>query len=173
MGTNRPHNAMYTFCIKYNLGVANARIVAVAFAQFTVQAFIDQSDKVINEALLNAGLDAYTTHRAMTSVRTERGLQFTPAGKLIEKQSNLSPEQIYAHDTFYKDHILYQALGIYRNATTEQVNSALHKQHALMAILLQQHKKEIQEMSQLYDRANKVFKNAVLKRVYDVKGDEY
>ena len=172
MDTNRPDNAMYNFCIKNKLGVSNARIVADVFAQFTLKTFIDQPDAVINDALLKAGLDAFATHKAMTAVRIERGLQYTPEGKRIEKQSNLPPEQKYAQDTFYKNHILYQALGIYQDATTEQVRSALLKQHALMAKLVQQHKKETQQISELYDRANKVFENAVQRKIYDMFGDE-
>jgi len=154
------------------LGAHIARTLENAFAQFTVKQLIGKRDEVITNALLKAGLDTTETFKAMQAVRKERGRQYTPAGKLIKKQSNLSPEQTYAQDTFYKNHILYQALGIYQDATTEQVRSALLKQHALMAKLVQQHKKETQQISELYDRANKVFKNAVQRKIYDMFGDE-
>ena len=172
MDTNRLNDAMYTFWRENGLGAHIARTLENAFAQFTVKQLIGKRDEVITNALLKAGLDTTETFKAMQAVRKERGRQYTPAGKLIKKQSNLSPEQIYAQDTFYKDHILYQALGIYQDATTEQVRSALLQQHALMAQLVQQHKKETQQISELYERAKKVFKNADQRKLYDMFGDE-
>jgi len=172
MDTNRLNDAMYTFWRENGLRAHIARTLENAFAQFTVKQLIGKRDEVITNALLKAGLDTTETFKAMQAVRKERGLQYTPAGKLIKKQSNLSPEQTYAQDTFYKNHILYQALGIYQDATTEQVRSALLQQHALMAQLVQQHKKETQQISELYERAKKVFKNADQRKLYDMFGDE-
>jgi len=123
-----------------------ARILEIAFAQFTIKQLIDKRDEVIVHAFLKAGLDSIETHKAMQAVRKARSKQYTPEGRLIEKKSNLSSEEIYATDILYRNHMLYQALGIYKDATTQQVHSAVQKQQALISTLEQQHKKEIQQI---------------------------
>jgi len=77
--------------------------------------------------------------------------------------------QNYA-DEFYNDHELYQYLGIYQNATAEQIQSALRKKQALMATLESQHK-DIREMARLYSRANACLTHPVNIRAYELFGD--
>jgi len=129
-------------------------------------------DIVIKDFFLKAGLDLNETHDAMKAVRRARASKYTWAGKRIEEKSNLSPEQTY-DNPFYTNHMLYKALGIYKDATTEQIHSALHKQQALIADLGLQHEKVIQQITRLYALATHVFMSAVMKKAYDRFGDDH
>ena len=134
---------------------------------------MDKTTNFLMEAFNYAGLGALDRHKAMKAVRTARKNQYTPGGKRIEEQSKLSPENTNYKDSFYKNHILYQALGLHQDATDRQIDSALKNQEAVMKAVVLQHKKEMEPISQLHKRANQVFSNHFIKKAYDMQGDTY
>jgi len=173
MGINVRNNAMYLFWKDGGLGDEICRTLELSFHKYTVKQVMDKTTNFLMEAFNYAGLGALDRHKAMKAVRTARKNQYTPGGKRIEEQSKLSPENTNYKDSFYKNHILYQALGLHQDATDRQIDSALKNQEAVMKAVVLQHKKEMEPISQLHKRANQVFSNHFIKKAYDMQGDTY
>jgi hypothetical protein len=173
MGMNVRNDAMYIFWKDGGLGDKICRILQYAFHKYTVKQVMDKTTNFLMEAFSDAGLGAFDRHKAMQTVRAARLKLYTPGGKRIKEQSKLSPENTNAKDLFYKNHILYKALGLHQDATDRQIHSALKNQEALMKAVVLQHKKEMEPISQLHERANQVFSNDFIRKAYDMQGDSY
>ena len=102
MGLN---DAIYVFWRDNRFDAKIAEKLEVVFANDTVQQMIAKRNPVLKDLFVNAGLNENETQDAMRAVRKARAGQYTPAGKLVEKKSNLYPEQTY-DDPFYKTHVL-------------------------------------------------------------------
>jgi len=158
---------MHDFWSQYGFDAEDVKALVEGFNGSTVDQMILMSENLLKTKIANIRLSDFVRSWALKTVLSARSKPFTRAVRPIENRSNLSPEQ-YDHP-FYRNHMLYQALGIYRKATTQQIESALQKQKALLL----QHTKDNQQKTRLYERANQVFTNTVIKRAYETFGDNH
>jgi len=161
---------MYTFWTRYGFLSEEATMLTEMFKICTVQELLKLNDDVLKFKISQVRIPVRQQVYAVNAVRSQRNHPHVPPSPNIIAAVSLPRRRNYA-DSFYQTHKLYQAVGIYQDATTEQVHAALRKLPGLMATLRLRHNKEIEDINKIYAQATPVLTNVLLKKAYDNQSD--
>jgi len=138
MGTNRNNDAMYEFWSQYGFDADDTKSLTAEFSGTTLEQMILMSREVLETRIKKVRLSPLHRLNALKAVLSQQNNRFRPP----LQRGNLSTAEVYANDPFYRNHKLYQQLGIFRNSTAEQIKSALQGKKEARLLLVKQHKTE-------------------------------